>query len=426
MYKPLSLFIGLRYTRAKMRNQFISLISLISMLGIALGVVVLITVLSVLNGFDREIKKQLFGMVSPITIGSYLGRVENWHAIEDIARRSPQVTAIAPFASGETLLSSSGMTAPAMLSGVLPAQEKQVSVLATSMQKGSLDDLVPGQYGIILGETLANRLNVNVGDEITVATPATNHRKLDMHRGLVPKHIMSRMKRFHVVGISHMGGGAMGFDSHYAFVHLADAQQLFVMGNAVSALHVNIKDVYAAPSVAHNLQLQMPATERVGNWTEQLGEFFENIRITKTMMFFIFIMIIAVAVFNLICTMVMIVKNKRADIAILRTMGATPRVILAIFVVQGVAIGLGGTLLGIIGGVTLAHYVPTVSIFLQHLLHLQLVSADVYFVDYLPSELQWPDIWHIGLIALALSAMATLYPAWRASRITPVEALRDN
>lgn len=425
MYKPLSLFIGLRYTRAKMRNQFISLISMISMLGIALGVVVLITVLSVLNGFDREIKKQLFGMVSPITIGSYLGRVDHWQAVADQARQSPAVTAIAPFASGETLLSSN-TTAPAMLSGVLPASEKHVSVLATSMLKGSLDDLVAGKYGIILGEALANRLNVTVGDEITVAIPASNHRQLDLHRGVVAKHVISRMQRFHVVGICHVGGGAMGFDSHYAFVHLADAQQLFAMDHAVSALHVTIKDMYDAPSIAQNLQLNMPATIRVGNWTEQLGEFFENIRITKTMMFFIFIMIIAVAVFNLICTMVMIVKNKRADIAILRTMGATPRMILATFVVQGVAIGLGGTLLGTIVGVTLAHYVPALSIGLQHLLHKQLVSADVYFVDYLPSELQWPDVWHICLIALVLSAIATLYPAWRAAKITPVEALRDN
>ncbi len=415
MFRPAALFIGLRYTRAKRRNHFISLISLISMLGIALGVVVLITVLSVLNGFDREIKKQVFGMISPIVLGSYNGQISDWQALEKIVLQHPGVTGSAPFISGQAMLSNSNLTEPAIVTGILPDQEKTVSALATQITQGQLTHLKPGQFGIILGENLANHLNVKLGDGIIVAIPKGS---------FTTTNITPSFKQFTVVGIFRAGGGGFGFDAKFAYIDLTDAQNLFGLGHAVTALHINVKDIYAAPRIARELEPQLPPTLRAGNWTEQLGDFFENIRTTKTMMFFIFILIIAVAVFNLISTMVMAVKNKQADIAILRTFGATPNMILTIFIVQGAAIGIGGTLLGVIFGMLLAWNISAISIWIQHVLHTQLISSSVYFVNYLPSELHWSDVITISVVALVLSLLATLYPAWTAAKTEPADALR--
>jgi len=267
----------------------------------------------------------------------------------------------------------------------------------------------------VLGEELANHLNVKIGDEIIAATPTTS---------LSITHMIPRFKKLIVVGIFQAGGGAFGFDAKLAYVHLQDAQELFTLNSAITGFHINIKNIYAAPQIAVDLQQQLSPMLRAGNWTEQLGDFFENIRVTKTIMFFIFILIIAVAVFNLISTMMMAVKNKTADIAILRTLGATPKIIMAIFMVQGIIIGMSGVLLGIIGGILLAHYISAFSIWIQKILHTQLISSSVYFVNYLPSELQWSDVWMISAAALILSLLATIYPAWNASRIEPVEALR--
>ncbi|VVC74967.1 Lipoprotein-releasing system transmembrane protein LolE [Aquicella siphonis] len=412
MFKPAALFIGFRYTRAKSRHQFISLISFVSVAGIALGVTVLITVLSVINGFDREIKKQVFGMISPITISSYTGRLNGWKDMENQLRKDR--LAAAPFASGQAMLTFSNMTLPVMLAGVLPAKEIGVSALPDKMIKGRLSDLKAGHYGIVLGVDLAGKLGVTTGDEIIVATL-----KDTSSTTVITPHF----KKFIVTGIFQAGGGGLAFDSKMAFIHLNDAQSFFSLGNAVTGLHVNIEDLYQAPRIASLLQSRLTPDVRAWDWTEQLGGFFENIRVTKTMMFFIFVLIIAVAAFNLICTMIMIVKNKQADIAILRTLGATPLMILTIFVIQGICIALGGTLLGIIGGITLASNVSAISTWVQQALHMQLVSSQVYFVNYLPSELHWPDVWLISLVALALSLAATLYPAWNAARIDPVEAL---
>ncbi len=416
MFKPAAVFIGLRYMRAKRRNQFISLISLISMLGIALGVIVLITVLSVLNGFDREIKSQIFGMISPITITSYVGQIEDWQELEKVILASPDITAAAPFANGQAILTNSNITQPTLLIGVLPAQEKGVSVLSKKMLEGKLADLTPGQFGIVLGNELANQLDVKMGDPITVAT---------IKGSFSTNNVIPRFSKFKVVGIFRAGGGGMGFDSKMAFINLYDAQKFLQLNSSISGFQVNVKNIYSAPKIALALQDRLPQS-RVWNWTEQLGDFFENIRLTKTMMFFIFVLIIAVAVFNLICTMVMVVRNKQTDIAILRTMGATPVMILAIFIVQGLAIGIGGTLLGVAGGILLSQNITVISTWLQQVLHVQLISSKVYFVNYLPAELQWQDVLIISLIALILSLLATLYPAWNASRVEPAEALRDN
>ena len=414
MFRPIAIFIGLRYTRAKRRNHFISFISLMSMLGIALGIVVLITVLSVMNGFDKEIQKRVFSMVPPITVGSFVNSISNWQQVENRLHDFASVTAVAPFVSGEVLLSNNNSVQPVLLTGIIPAAEKNISELSEKLVQGSLTHLVPSQFGIVLGEELANRLNISVGDKVTAVTP---------HVALSLAGVMPRLKRFTVIGIFRAGSG-FGFDTSLAFIHLTDAQKLFEMGSSVTALHVKITDAYAAPKIAEQIATRLGSTARVTSWTDQFGEYFRMVAQEKAMMFFILMLIILVAVFNLVCTLVMVVTEKEADIAILRTLGATPRMIMSIFIVQGAIVGVVGTLIGVFGGVALAWHVTSVVNWIQTILHMQFLSSSVYFLDYLPSDLQWGDVWRISSAALILSLLATLYPAWRASRTEPVEALR--
>ncbi len=414
MFRPLSLFIGLRYTRAKRRNHFISFISLTSMLGIALGVLVLITVLSVMNGFDREIKKRVFGMVPPITVTSVTGFVSNWQDVEKMVRQFPAVTAVVPIVTQQVMLTNEGYVQPAMVNGILPAEEKHISILADKMIEGSLELLKPGKFGIVLGEDLANRLDAHVGDKVTVVTPQVSVSAA----GVIP-----RFKRFNVVGIFRVGSG-FGFDMSLAFIDMADAQRLFEMSTAVTALRTGVKDVFAVSQMSEKLAAYLGPTARVSNWTDQFGAFFSAVSLEKRMMFFILLLIIAVAVFNLVSTLVMVVNDKESDIAILRTFGATPQMIMRIFIVQGAIIGVIGTLLGVIGGIALAYNVTEIVKWIEHTFHVQFLSSSVYFVDYLPSEVQWMDVFRISFAALVFSLLATLYPAWRASRTEPVEALR--
>jgi lipoprotein-releasing system permease protein len=414
MFRPAAFFIGLRYTRAKRRNHFISFISLMSMLGIALGVLVLITVLSVMNGFDREIKKRVFSMVPPITVSTAVNYVTNWQDVEDLIKQNANVIKVAPFVSGQILLTNEGLVQPALLDGIDPTAEKNITELADKMVEGKLEQLVPGHFGMVLGEELANRLSAALGDKVTVVTPQV---------ALTPAGVIPRFKRFTVVGIFRAGSG-FGFDSNLAFVNLADAQKLIQLGSAVTGVHASIKDIYAAPLVTRQLSKQLGSNARVTDWTEQFGAFFHAVSLEKTMMFFILLLIIAVAVFNLVCTLVMVVNDKSSDIAILRTFGATPGTIMAIFVVQGAIVGVVGTLLGLISGVALALNVTNLVNGIEHIFHVQFFSSNVYFVNYLPSELQWLDVLKISLAALSFSLLATLYPAWRASRTEPVEALR--
>lgn len=414
MFRPAALFIGLRYTRAKRRNHFISFISMMSMFGIALGIIVLITVLSVMNGFDREIKKRVFSMVPPITVGSVANSISDWPYVQKQLQGSANVVAVAPFVSGQALVTNTGLVQPVMITGIIPADEKKISELTDKMIQGDLTTLSQESFGIILGEDLANHLEASVGDKVTVVTPQVS---------LSPAGVMPRYKRFTVSGIFRAGSG-FGFDASMAFIHLNDAQKLFGIGSNITALHVMINDVYLAPKVSLQLAKQLSPTARVTNWTEQFGDFFHAVKLEKTMMFFILLLIIAVAVFNLVCTLVMVVNEKEADIAILRTIGATPRMIMAIFIVQGAIIGVIGTLLGILGGIALALNVTQLVNWIQHVFNVQFLSSSIYFVNYLPSELQWKDVLQISSCALILSLLATLYPAWRASRTEPVEALR--
>ncbi|EKD73480.1 MAG: hypothetical protein ACD_45C00303G0002 [uncultured bacterium] len=414
MFRPVALFIGLRYTRAKKRNHFISFISLMSMLGIALGVLVLITVLSVMNGFDREIKSRVFSMVPPVTVSSLVNYVTDWQQVESIMKENPNIVAVAPFVSAQAMLTNDGLVQPALLDGILPEAETHITELSDKMIQGKLTQLVAGQFGIILGEELAERLDAVLGDKITVVTPQMS---------LTPAGVIPRFKRFTVVGIFRAGSG-FGFDGNLAFIHLVDGQKLMQLGATVTGVHATIKNVYAAQHVSDQLTNQLGPSARVSNWTNQFGAFFHAVSLEKTMMFYILILIIAVAVFNLVSTLMMVVNEKEADIAILRTIGATPQMIMGIFMVQGAIVGVIGTLLGVVGGITLALNVTDLVDWIQRVFNVQFLSSSVYFVNYLPSELQASDIIRISLAALFLSLLATLYPAWRASRTEPVEALR--
>lgn len=414
MFRPAAVFIGLRYTRAKRRNHFISFISFMSMFGIVLGVVVLITVLSVMNGFDSEIKKRVFSMWPPVTVGNVDGHVSNWKSLEKIVADTPGITAVAPFVTGQVLITNSNSVSPAMMTGINPQSEKKISLLAEKMVQGDLNDLKSKGFGIVLGEELANRLDATIGDKVTVITPQVS---------LTPAGVIPRFKRFTVIGIFRAGSG-FGFDLAMAYIQLEDAQKLFQMGSSISGIHANINDVYAAPKLTRDLAEQLTPDTRISNWTDQFGPFFHAVKLEKTMMFLILLLIIAVAVFNLVCTLVMVVNEKQSDIAILRTFGATPGTIMGIFIVQGAIIGVIGTLLGVGGGIALALHVTQIVNWIQDVFHVQFLSSSVNFVNYLPSELQLSDVLKISFAALILSLLATLYPAWRASRTEPVEALR--
>lgn len=414
MFNPAALFIGLRYTRAKRRNSFISFISLVSMIGIALGVTVLITVLSVMNGFDKEIRSRVFSLVPAMTISSDTGYVAGWQELQKSLSAYPFVTGSAPYATGEVLLSYGGASQPSLITGILPDQEKTVTELADKMVQGKLSDLQPGKFGIVLGSELAYSLGIGLGDKVTLVTQQVS---------LTPAGVLPRFKRFTVVGLFHAGSG-FGFDKAMAFVSLGDAQKVFGLAENVTGLHLKVNNVYAAPAYAHQFRNELSNSAVISTWADQFAEFFHAVQLEKTMMFLMLMLIIAVAAFNLVATLVMVVNEKQADIAILRTFGATPRTIMSIFVIQGGVVGVVGTFLGVVGGVLLAWNVTPLFKGIEYLFNVQLMSSNVYFVNYLPSEIFWTDVVKVAVLSLLLSLSATLYPAWRASRTDPVEALR--
>lgn len=412
MLKSLVFSIGLRYTRAKKKNHFVSFISLSSMLGIGLGVMVLITVLSVMNGFDAEIHKRFFGMVPEMTVTHQWGPIDDWRNLEKQLARQTAVKAIAPFVSTQGLLTNNGEVVPIVLMGVLPEQEQAITHLQDKMLLGSANSLA--HFGIILGKGLAMNLGVVIGDKITVMIPQAS---------VALTGINPRFKRFEVRGIFSAGTG-FNFDSKLAFIQLEDAQKLMQLSdNAVTGLRLKVDDIYQAPIQAHTLEAQLGEAYHVGDWTENFGAFFDAIKMEKTMMFLILLLIIAVAAFNLVSSLVMIVNDKQAEIAILRTLGATPRMILSIFIVQGMMIGAMGTLIGVITGIALASHATQLVDHLQTWFDMRILSSSVYFIDYLPSKILGSDVAIIAATALSLSFLATLYPAWRASKTVIVEAL---
>jgi len=412
MFRPYEIFIGLRYTRAKRRNNFISFISLISMLGIAVGVTALITVLSVMNGFELELRSRILSMAAHASITSPSG-IEHWQQIADLASTNPDVVGAAPFVKGETMLAHGNRVSGAVLQGILPAREPEVADVGQHMKAGSLKALKPGEFGIILGHELAWSLGLDVGDKVTVISPQGT---------ITPAGTLPRLRRFTVVGIFEVG--MYEYDRGLALVDLEDAAKLFQLGDRVSGVRLKLNDMFDAGRVSRELARRLPVEYRVTDWTQQHANFFRAIRTEKTVMFVILALIVAVAAFNIVSTLVMVVTDKRADIAILRTLGTTPASVMGVFIVQGAVIGLFGTLLGALGGVALASHVETIVPAIERLFHVQFLSPDVYYISELPSELNWPDVWRITTLAFLLSLLATLYPAWRASRTQPAEALR--
>ena len=413
MFKPLSLYIGLRYTRAKRKNHFISFIALMSMSGIALGVAVLITVLSVMNGFDSHIRNRVFSMAPAVTVQAFTGQLNHWSAWQQKLKQINTLQAVAPFVSGQGLLRHLEQVEGVEVQGILPAQQNKINQLNQKIIRGSLSALTPKAFTIVLGEALANNLGVGIGDKVTLFIPKMS---------VSPAGILPRFKRFTVVGIFRAGNG-FGFDQSLAFINLHDAQTLFLTGKAVSGINLKINNMYEAPKVTNEIVNKYPQLQ-VTDWTQTYGALFKAVALEKTMMFLILILIIAVAAFNLVSSLVMAVTDKQADIAILRTMGATPNLIMRIFMIQGSIIGVVGTILGLIGGIALALHVTDLVDWLQHILHKQLFQSSVYYLSYLPSELKISDVVKIALVALLLSLVATLYPAWRAARVQPAEALR--
>ncbi|MFZ1640905.1 MAG: lipoprotein-releasing ABC transporter permease subunit [Candidatus Contendobacter sp.] len=414
MFRPLELFIGLRYTRAKRRNHFISFISLTSMLGIALGITALITVLSVMNGFQQELRGRILAMTAHATISRWDSLVNDWPAVREQALRNPEVQGGAPYIRGEAMLNNASLVSGALVQGILPAEEQQVSDIGGKMIQGSLDDLRSGKFGIVLGKELANALGVGLGDKVTVITPQAN---------VTPAGVLPRLKRFDVVGL--FKAGMYEYDRGLALVHVADAGKLFQLPDgAVSGVRLRLNDLFQAPRLARELASQLPEGYLARDWTQDHASFFRAVQIEKTAMFVILTLIVAVAAFNIVSALVMVVTDKQADIAILRTLGATPLSIMGIFIVQGITIGLVGTLLGLIGGVALATHVDVAVPFIERLFGIKFLAPDVYLISDLPSQVQWGDVTTIGLVAFGLATLATLYPAWRAARTQPAEALR--
>lgn len=411
MFKPLALFIGLRYTRAKKKNHFVSFISLSSMLGIGMGVMVLITVLSVMNGFDDEIHKRFFGMAPEVTVTGQDGKINNWQTLAGELKSFPGVKAVAPYVGGQGLLTHDGQVLPIVITGILPEQEQHVTHLKDKLLAGSLNDL--NHFGIILGRGLADNLGLMVGDQVTIMIPQAS---------VTPAGMIPRFKRFTVKGIFSAGTG-FNFDTRLAFINLIDAQKLMQLGDDVTGLKMKINDIYQAPVMSEKLTTYLGEAYQVGNWTQEFGAFFQAVKMEKTMMFLILILIIAVAAFNLVSSLVMVVNDKQAEIAILRTIGATPSTVLWIFIVQGMMVGIVGTLIGLVGGLLLASNATSIVNAIQSLFNVELFSSNIYFVDYLPSKILGSDLWQVCAVALLMSFLATIYPSWRASKTVIAEAL---
>jgi lipoprotein-releasing system permease protein len=407
------LTVGLRYTRARRRNRFIGINSLVSMIGIAVGVWALIVVLSVMNGFQKEVRTRILGVVSHLQLFGARNSLDNWQAVARLAADHPRVVAAAPFVEKPAMLSAAGATRPAAMRGILPADEERVAELGAHMRMGTLEALKPGEYGVVLGIDLARSLGVFPGDKVTAIAP----------QGLVtPAGVIPRLKQFTVVGVFE--AGFTEADAGLALVHLKDAQTLYQMGETVTGVRLKLDDLFAARAVGRELMARLPDDVFASDWTRSHANFFRAVEIEKHMMFIILTLIILVAAINIVSTLVVAVTDKQADIAILRTLGAAPGSVMQIFMVQGMVIGVVGTLIGAVLGIVTALNIDVIVPAIESALGIKFLSKDVYLIPELPSDLQAGDVVAIVAMALALSLFATLYPSWRAARVNPAEALR--
>ncbi|CAD5108812.1 lipoprotein-releasing ABC transporter permease subunit [Zestomonas carbonaria] len=412
MFRPLSIFIGSRYTRAKRRNHFISFISLTSMIGLALGVLAMIVVLSVMNGFQKEMSSRILGMVPHATIGN-AQPLDDWRAVAEAAQRNPQVLAAAPFSELDGMLSYKGAMQSIQVNGIDPAEEDKVSIIGRHIVQGSLEGLKPDEFGVVLGEITARRFRLNVGDKLTLIVPEPSS---------VPGGITPRMQRLTVVAVFKVGAE---LDGNLALIHIADAGSIQrLQPGQVQSVRLALEDLYKAPQVSAAIAAQLGDGYRASDWTLTQGSLFSAMKMEKTMIGLLLLLIVAVAAFNIIATLIMVVADKGADIAILRTLGATPGQIMATFVVQGSIIGVIGTTVGAVLGVIAALNVSQLVGWLERISGQHIFSSDVYFISNLPSDLQGFDVLLICAAALGLSFLATLYPSWRAAQVQPAEALR--
>jgi lipoprotein-releasing system permease protein len=405
--------VGLRYTRARRRNRFISINSLVSMIGIAVGVWALIVVLSVMNGFQKEVRERILGVASHVQISGAGNRLADWQSIAKLAAKHPRVLATAPYVQAQAMLAAGTAVRGAVVRGILPDQEEKVADLGGHMKLGSLDALKPGEFGVILGVDLARALMVLPGDKVALVAP----------QGLVtPAGVIPRLKQFMVVGIFE--AGIADADAALALVHLQDAQTLYQLGDNVSGVRLKLDDLFAARTVARELLAQLPRETYATDWTYTHANFFRAVAIEKRMMFFILMLIVLVAAINIISTLVVAVKDKQADIAILRTLGARPGSVMQIFVVQGMIIGVIGTLAGVLVGIVTALNIDVIVPAIETVLGFKFLSPEVYLIKELPSDLQAADVLTITAMSFLLSLVATLYPSWSAARVNPAEALR--
>jgi lipoprotein-releasing system permease protein len=413
MYQPYEYFLGFRYTRARSRDNFISFITVASMLGIMIGVMALIVVLSVMNGFHKEIRERILGMVSHATITSFEGGLKDWPQAMELAKQHPEVVDAAPYVESQVMLVNGQNVAGALIRGIDPGLEPRVADISDKMNAGSLDDLADKSYNIVLGKELAMALGVTTGDKVTVITP---------HAMVTPVGTMPRLKRFTVSGIFEVGMG--DFDSGVALMHIRDAARLSRLGDAVTGVRLKVRDLYDAQQVAFELADQMKDIYYVKDWSHYRRNFFEALKTEKRMMGFILFLIVLVAAFSVIIAMIMVVKEKQSDIAILRTIGASSRSIMKIFLVQGATIGVFGVVLGVIAGVLLALNVEKIVSWLEDLLGFEAIDSDLYYISRLPSDVQVGDVTLIATVAFIITVLFALLPAARAAKVQPAEALR--
>ena len=418
-FSVFELFVGMRYTRAKRKNHFISFISLTSMIGIALGVAALIIVLSVMNGFQKDLRTRILGVASHLEITGSNNTLSDWPNIAESSVKREHVLASAPYITAQAMLSYGQGVQGAIIRGVIPAAEDKVADLGKSMRVGTLNDLRAGEFGIVLGTDLAYNLGAQMGDKVVVMAPQGQ---------FTPAGVVPRLKQFTVIGL--FSSGMQEYDAGLALIHMDDAAKLYRMDNKVSGVRLKLDDLFIAPNVAASISkdLNQPSNPTgayyVTDWTQQHSNFFKAVQMEKRVMFIILTLIVAVAAFNIVSTLVMAVTDKRADIAIMRTFGASPASIMAIFIVQGALIGLIGTLIGAVFGVIVALNIDVIIPFIEGLFHIQFLAKDVYQISEVPSDLIWSDVTTIVIVSFVLSLLATLYPSWRASKINPAEALR--
>ncbi|MGA9698666.1 MULTISPECIES: lipoprotein-releasing ABC transporter permease subunit [Acinetobacter] len=409
MFKPISLYIGLRYTRARRSNHFISFIALVSMIGLTLGVAVLITVLSVMNGFDRELKNRVLGMIPQATVSS-TQILTNWPELAKKVEQHEHVKGVAPFTQLQGMLTAQGQVAGIMVTGIEPEYEKKVSIIQDHMIAGSIDSLKKGEFGIVLGKQMTDSLGLGLNDNITLVLPEATPS---------PAGVVPRFKRFKIVGIFSIGAEV---DSMMGYIALNDASTLLRLPDGAQGVRLKLDDIFLAPEVADDIVKDLPSNFYASNWTFTHGNLFSAIQMEKAMVSLLLFLIVLVAAFNIVSSLVMVVTDKKSDIAILRTLGASPATITRIFMVQGTIIGVIGTVSGAILGIIFASSISNVIGWLNTTFGLNLFDA--YFINYLPSYLRWQDVVVIVCLSLLLSFLATIYPAFRAAKTQPAEALR--